>query len=102
LSYEEAVELMREVERWKRLEEQLLSGNMEGVDLDALRELLGNDAARNFELLKNIMTLLVNAGYLTQREGRAQLSPKGVRKIGEIALHDIYQGQVAGVHEQRH
>jgi len=105
LSYEEAVDLMREVERWKRLEEQLLSGNMEGVDLDALRELLGNDAARNFELLKNIMMLLVNAGYLTQREGRAQLSPKGVRKIGEIALHDIYQGLLrdrAGGHTTDH
>jgi len=38
------------------------------------------------------MLLLVNAGYVTQREGRARLSPKGVRKIGQLALRDIYQG----------
>ena len=28
----------------------------------------------------------------TQREGRGRLSPKGVRKIGQLALRDIYQG----------
>jgi uncharacterized protein with von Willebrand factor type A (vWA) domain len=92
LSYEEAVALMREMDALRRLEEDLLSGNLERVDLDALRELLGDPAARNFQVLRQVMVLLVNAGYLTQREGRAHLSPKGVRKIGQLALRDIYQG----------
>jgi len=61
LSYEEAVELMREMERLKRLEEDLLSGNLESVDLEQLRSLLGPEAARNFQLLKQVMLLLVNA-----------------------------------------
>src|SRR5262249_14254438 len=34
LSYAEAVELMRAMERLKRLEEELLSGNLDAVDLD--------------------------------------------------------------------
>src|SRR5437667_231422 len=88
----EAVELMREMERLKRLEEELLSGNLESVDLESLGALLGSEAARNLQLLKEVMVLLVNAGYVTQREGRAHLSPKGVRKIGQLALRDIYQG----------
>jgi uncharacterized protein with von Willebrand factor type A (vWA) domain len=92
LDYDEALELMREMERWKQLEEQLLAGDLEGVDLERLSALLGPDALRNFQLLKNIMMVLANAGYVTQREGRAQLSPKGVRKIGQLALRDIYQG----------
>jgi uncharacterized protein with von Willebrand factor type A (vWA) domain len=83
---------MREMERLKRLEDELLSGNLESVNLDDLRELLGEEASRNFQTLKDIMLLLVNAGYLTGREGRARLSPKGVRKIGQLALRDIYQG----------
>ena len=105
LSYGEAVELMREMERLKRLEEELLSGNLETVDLEALRELLGPDAARNFQLLKEVMLLLVNAGYVTQREGRARLSPKGVRKIGQLALRDIYQSLLRdrpGSHQTDH
>jgi uncharacterized protein with von Willebrand factor type A (vWA) domain len=102
LNYEEAVELMRLVERLKRLEEQLLSGNLDAVDADSLRELLGDEALRSFNALKEVMLLLTNAGYLTQREGRMRLSPKGVRKIGELALRDIYQGLLrdrAGGHE---
>ncbi len=92
LGFAEAVELMRAMERMKRLEEELLSGNLESVDLDELRALLGPEAARNFRLLKEVMLLLVNTGYVTRREGRARLSPKGVRKIGQLALRDIYQG----------
>src|SRR4029453_3005781 len=101
-NYEGAVELMRLVERLKRLEEQLLSGNLDGGDADSLRELLGEDALRSFNALKEVMLLLTNAGYLTQREGRMRLSPKGVRKIGELARGDIYQGRLrdrAGGHE---
>ncbi len=105
LDYEEAVELMRRMEQLKRLEEQLLSGNVESVNLENLRALLGEDAARSFQLLKDVMMLLVNAGYLTQRESRARLSPKGVRKIGQLALRDIYQGLLRdrpGGHETDH
>ena len=41
LSYEEALALMRAMERLKRLEEQLLSGDLDAVDPESLRELLG-------------------------------------------------------------
>ena len=92
LSYAEAVELMRAMEHLKRLEEELLTGNLEAVDLENLRALLGEAAARNFQALKQVMLVLVNAGYLAQREGRMRLSPRGVRKIGQLALRDIYQG----------
>jgi len=92
LSFPEAVELMREMERWRKLEESLLSGNVETVDLEALGALLGADALRNFQLLKSMRMLLADAGYLTPREGKLKLSPKGVRTIGQLALRDIYQG----------
>ena len=49
LNYAEAVELMRTMERLKRLEEQLLSGNLDAVDAESLRELLGDEALRNFQ-----------------------------------------------------
>ena len=40
------------------------------------------------------MMLLLAQGRLPRRSARArtQLSPKGVRKIGQLALRDIYQG----------
>src|SRR5262249_4561601 len=90
LSYAEALELMREMEAWKRLEEQLLGGNLDTIDASQLGELLGPGALRSFQLLQGMMRAIAQAGYVTQREGRAVLSPKGVRRIGHLALRDIY------------
>ncbi len=92
LDYERALELMDEMERLKELEQQLLSGALQGVDLDALERMLGPDAAQGLRTLQEMMALLHGSGYLMQRGGHAALSPKGVRKIGQLALRDIYQG----------
>ncbi len=105
LSYDEAVELLRQLERFRALEEALLSGQLESIDPDALRGLLGTDAARSLELLRNVVAMLSNAGYLTQREGRTTLTPRGVRKLGQLALRDIYQGLLrdrSGGHQSDH
>jgi uncharacterized protein with von Willebrand factor type A (vWA) domain len=105
LGYAEAVSLMRQLERWRRLEEQLLAGNLDAIDIEQLRAALGTDAANSFALLKNVLQMLVAAGYLAPRGGRMQLSPKGVRKVGELALHDIYRGLLrdrAGGHATDH
>ncbi len=83
---------MNEMERLKQLERALLAGGVDGVDADELAELLGAEAAESFGNLRRMMRVLHESGYLTQREGHATLSPKGVRKIGQLALRDIYQG----------
>jgi uncharacterized protein with von Willebrand factor type A (vWA) domain len=91
LDYEGALELMREMEALRRLERQLATGDFQAISLDELRQLLGEQAARDLERLGQIVLLLESAGYLTRREGRVQLSALGVRKIGQLALRDIYQ-----------
>jgi uncharacterized protein with von Willebrand factor type A (vWA) domain len=105
LGYEEALELMREMQRLKRLEEELLSGEIDTIDLDELRELLGEQAARGLGQLRQMMILLRQSGYLRSRGGRARLTPKGIRKIGQLALRDIYQGLLrdrSGGHQADH
>jgi uncharacterized protein with von Willebrand factor type A (vWA) domain len=105
LSYDEAVDLLREMERWQALEAALLAGNLDVIDPEALRALLGAEVAQSFELLRNVTALLTNAGYLAPREGRTRLTPKGVRKIGQLALRDIYQGLLrdrSGGHQTDH
>jgi uncharacterized protein with von Willebrand factor type A (vWA) domain len=92
LGFEDAVNLMREIERLKQLEEQLLSGDAERVSLEELSALLGRQARGEFERLQRMLLLLQQAGYVVNTEGRARLSPKGIRKIGQLALRDIYQG----------
>src|SRR5579885_2945615 len=76
----------------ERLEELLLAGNLDAVDVDDLQALLGAEARRSFEALKGLLAVLLDAGLVARRDGRLRLSPRGVRKIGQLALRDIYQG----------
>ncbi|MBI1817790.1 MAG: VWA domain-containing protein [Deltaproteobacteria bacterium] len=92
LGYQDALDLMREMNQLKQLEEALSDGDFERVSLDELRDLLGPQAFQDFQTLKQVRMLLRDAGYLAGKEGRAQLSPKGVRRIGQLALRDIFQG----------
>jgi uncharacterized protein with von Willebrand factor type A (vWA) domain len=92
LDFERALDLVREMERLRSLEQQLMEGSLEGIDRDDLERLLGADAAQGFDDLRHILMLLQQSGYLMQRGGQTTLSPKGVRKIGQLALRDIYQG----------
>lgn len=91
LSYGEALELVREMTSLRELERRLASGDLPSISLDDLRRLLGEETARDVERLAQVMLVLEGAGYLAQREGRVELSPRGVRRIGQLALRDIYQ-----------
>jgi uncharacterized protein with von Willebrand factor type A (vWA) domain len=91
LDFEGAVRLMQEIERLKGLEEQLLGGDLENLDIDLVRELLGVEAGQHVGTLREMLALLTSSGYLTAREGAVRLSAKGIRRIGQLALRDIYQ-----------
>ncbi|HEY7440303.1 MAG TPA: VWA domain-containing protein [Acidimicrobiia bacterium] len=77
-------------------------GQLAEVDLDQARELLGEDAARSLDRLKELAKLLEEAGLIDQREGRYELTPKGVRALGQKALGDLFRKMMqdkAGRHE---
>lgn len=65
-------------------------GQLAEVDIDRARELLGDDAARSLERLSEMAKLLEEAGLIEQKEGRYELTPSGVRKIGQQALADLF------------
>jgi uncharacterized protein with von Willebrand factor type A (vWA) domain len=77
-------------------------GPLAEVDLDKVRELLGDDAARSLQQLANLAKELEAAGLIEQREGRMELTPKGIRRIGQRALGDLFKRLLqdrAGRHE---
>ncbi len=92
LNYEQALELMREMERMRQLEQDLMQGNFDTISMEDLRELLGQQALQDFQSLRQVMMLLQQSGFMAQKGDTMQLSPKGVRRIGQLALRDIYQG----------
>jgi uncharacterized protein with von Willebrand factor type A (vWA) domain len=105
LDYREALELMRAMERMRQLEQDLMAGNFENVSLEDLEQILGRQALMDFNNLKQVMVLLEQSGYLMPKGEHAQLSPKGVRRIGQLALRDIFQSLLrdrAGSHSSDH
>ncbi|HEV3281280.1 MAG TPA: VWA domain-containing protein [Acidimicrobiales bacterium] len=60
------------------------------VDLDKVRQHLGDDAADSLDRLSKLAKQLADAGLIDQREGRFELTPKGIRRIGQQALSDLF------------
>lgn len=105
LGYGQALELMREMERIRRLEVELMAGRVESASLEELGRILGAPARRDFEELRQLAVLLRDSGYLLHRGEHVRLSPRGVRRIGELALRDIYRSLLKdrpGTHRTDH
>ena len=66
-------------------------GALAEIDLDRVRELVGNEAAVSLAELQRLSRRLEQAGLVEQREGRLELTPKGLRRIGQRALEDLFK-----------
>ncbi|HUF96659.1 MAG TPA: hypothetical protein VMM60_00935, partial [Ilumatobacter sp.] len=65
-------------------------GALAEADLDRVRALLGEDAAKSLERLSELTKMLEEAGLIENREGRLELTPQGLRAIGSNALRDLF------------
>jgi uncharacterized protein with von Willebrand factor type A (vWA) domain len=94
LGFADAAEVMNQLGDLDRLEQMMSTASNPGalaeVDIDRAGELLGDDAARSLEQLAKLARQLTEAGLMDQREGRLELTPRGLRKIGQNALSDLF------------
>ncbi len=65
-------------------------GALAEADLNRVRDLLGDDAAKSLERLSELTKMLEEAGLIENREGRLELTPQGLRAIGANALRDLF------------
>jgi uncharacterized protein with von Willebrand factor type A (vWA) domain len=94
ISYDQALDLMEELQKMDRLESQLRESrfdrSLDNVDKQLVRELLGEEVADHLDQLKDITRQLEEAGYIRQNGDRFELTPRGMKKIGQQALRDIF------------
>jgi uncharacterized protein with von Willebrand factor type A (vWA) domain len=74
----------------KGLEQTQYSGDLDQIDEQKLRELLGEEAAKTFDQLKEFLEILEKAGYIRKKGDGWELTPRALRKIGQRALGEIY------------
>ncbi|MYE45525.1 MAG: VWA domain-containing protein [Chloroflexi bacterium] len=94
IGLEAAMQLMSEMQDIDGLERQLeraqYDGDIDGIDLDQLRELLGDEASEAIDQLGELLEILEREGYIRREGGTWELTPRGTRMIGQRALTEIY------------
>jgi uncharacterized protein with von Willebrand factor type A (vWA) domain len=56
-----------------------------------VRDLLGDDAAKSLERLAELTKMLEEAGLIEQKEGRLELTPKGLRRSARTPSRPVLQ-----------
>jgi uncharacterized protein with von Willebrand factor type A (vWA) domain len=94
LTLDEALRVMDELARLAALERDLKGvrevGDLDRIDRDRLRDLLGEDAARDLDQLRDLVRRLEEAGYVERKGDRLELSARAIRKIADKALRDVF------------
>src|SRR5919109_3245809 len=88
----DAMERLHDYEELDRsLRGDYAGASIDDVDEEALRNTLGEDAVRDLRRLKQIERMLEEAGLVSRRDGRLDVTPKGARKLGERALVRVFE-----------
>jgi uncharacterized protein with von Willebrand factor type A (vWA) domain len=94
ISLSEAVRLMDRLNDYDELERELKDvrdwQDFARLDEDKVRDLLGEESHEQMQQLSQIAQMLEDAGYVRKNRKGYELTPQGVRKIGEKALTDIF------------
>ena len=94
LDLNEAMRLMGRMQDMDELERQLertqYGGDIDEIDEERLREILGEEALETLQQLRQFLEVLEEAGYIRRKGNTWELTPRGTRKIGQKALGEIY------------
>ncbi len=94
LGFADAASIMNELGELDQIESMMRSaanpGALAEIDLDRARQLLGDEAADSLEKMAELARMLEDAGLIENREGRYELTPEGLRRIGKHALGDLF------------
>jgi uncharacterized protein with von Willebrand factor type A (vWA) domain len=94
LPMNEAMRMMNQMQQMEGLEEQIREArrldDLDAIDSEKVKQLLGTDEYQSIEQLKELIKMLEEAGYIQKKGNRWELTARGIRKIGQKALQDIF------------
>jgi uncharacterized protein with von Willebrand factor type A (vWA) domain len=94
LTLSEALGLMDEMNQLSDLEDAVRGardqGDLTSIDPDQVERLAGTKARQSLEDLQKMSELLEEAGLIRKDGDRYELTPRGIRKIGQRSLEEIF------------
>jgi uncharacterized protein with von Willebrand factor type A (vWA) domain len=94
LGFSDAMDMMNDLGDMDQLEQLMRGASNPGAlaeaDIDRVRDLLGDDAARSMEKLAQMAKMLEEAGLINTKDGRLELTPRAIRKLGANALGELF------------
>ena len=93
ISFNEAMKLIETLQEMDKLNGQIENARADGgpgmVNRQSVRELLGEKGMETLER-PGITKVLEEANFIRRKEGGFELTPMGVRKIGQKAVNDVF------------
>ncbi len=109
VSLVEALELMRQMDRLGDMEGHLRVAtgphDLSEIDADEVERLAGRRARRTLDELRRMWDILEEAGLIRKDGPRYELTPRGIRKIGQRSLEEIFatlKRDAFGSHRAQH
>ena len=94
LTLDQAMDMMGRLqgidELERKIQKVMRDGSIEDIDLDAVEEHLGEEARRQLEQMQRVVQQLEEAGYLKRRGDRLELTPRGIRKLAQQAMREVF------------
>jgi uncharacterized protein with von Willebrand factor type A (vWA) domain len=94
LGLSEATTALAELADLTELEDALRQdypgAGLDDIDEEAIRRALGRQAVDDMEALRQIERELERQGYLQRTDGKLELTPKAVRRLGDTALRRVF------------
>ncbi len=99
LGMADASQMLAELGQLDQLEQFLQSPSspsaLAEVDMDQVRRLLGDDAAASLERVSELAEMMEQQGLIQNKEGKLELTPRGLRRLGQQALDDLFSKMTA-------
>ncbi|MFN8050448.1 MAG: hypothetical protein U0Q22_03340 [Acidimicrobiales bacterium] len=95
LDFPQAMQAMSDLGDLDQLENLLKGtvnpGALAEVDIDRARELVGDETAESMAKMAELAKMLQDAGLIDNTEGRLELTPEGMRRLGRNALAELFK-----------
>jgi Mg-chelatase subunit ChlD len=104
LTLPEAMEVIDRFEKLEQLEEKLKQGEIQDIPQDIASDVLDKEEFRSLNTIRKIVEVLKESGFFVMKGNSLILTPKGVRKIGDKVIKDIFvnvKSRLFGLHSTK-